>query len=33
MMMLVVFEQPSIFLAVFEQLFIESYLNDDHGCV
>ena len=28
MTILVMFEQLSIFLAVFEQLFIESYLND-----
>ena len=29
MTILVVFEQLSIFLAVFEQCFIESYLNGD----
>ena len=33
MMILNVFEQLSIFLAVFEQLFTESCLNDDVGCV
>ena len=33
MMILVVFEQFSIFLAVFEQLFIESFFNDDISCV
>ena len=34
MTILVVFEQLSIFfLVVFEQLFIESCLNDDLSCV
>ena len=33
MTMLVMFEQLSIFLAVFEHLFTESCLNDDVGCV
>ena len=34
MTILVVFEQLSIFfLAVFEQFFIESCLNDDFSCV
>ena len=33
MMILVVFEQLNIFLAVFEQLFIESCLNDNFSCV
>ena len=36
MTILVVFEQLSIFfffIAVFEQLFIESCLNDDVSCV
>ena len=33
MMILVVFEQFSVFLAVFKQFFIESCLNDDISCV
>ena len=30
---LVVFDQLNIFLAMFEQFFIESCLNDDLSCV
>ena len=33
MTILVVFEQLSIFLTMFEQLFIESCLNDNLSCV
>ena len=33
MTILVVFEQLSIFLVVFQHLFLESCLNDDLSCV